>query len=322
VSRGAEGARTRLERLLYLIPAAQRPEGVRISELCRILEVAPRTLQRDIQLLTEREMNLTAGTPGSLQVEWQPGQDRLRIWTPGPFRRPPRLSRAEAAAVVLGIRSRAAAPGELDEERFHRVLERIHGILMESAPESAEPPPVFDASLSEPDVEFRDLALDAMAQGRALDLDYLKPEAEAPEYRRLAPYATVHAEGSWYLLGRDPDADGMRAFRMDRILRIAITDERFQVPEDFDPQDYAREARLFFQGPDEAPPEPVGVVYSPRIARWIEERYPGESLADGSYRVVHPVVNRDWLIRHVLGYGGEARAEGEAAKWIREALQA
>lgn len=322
MSRGGDGARTRLERLLYLIPAAQRPEGVRISELCRVLEVEPRTLQRDIQLLTEREMNLTAGAPGSLQVEWEPGQDRLRVWTPGPFRRPPRLSRAEAAAVLLGVRSRAAAPGKLDEARFHRVVERIQGILMEAAAESTEPPPVFDASLSEPDVEFRDRALDAMAQGRTLDLEYLKPDAEAPESRRLEPYATVHAEGAWYLLGRDPDVDGMRAFRMDRILRMAITPDRFQVPEDFDPRDYAREARLFFQDPDEAPPEPVSVVYSPRIARWIEERYSGQRLSDGSYRVIHPVANRDWLIRHVLGYGGEARVEGEPAEWIREALQA
>ena len=321
MSRGAERAQARLERLLYLIPAAQRPEGVRISELCRMLEVEPRTLHRDIQLLTEREMHLTAGAPGSLQVEWEPAQDRLRIWTPGPFRRPPRLSSLEAAAVLLGLRARASALEEWDESAFQRIADRIRTILMGAEEEEAETPAVFDASLSEPDVELRERVLDAMGQGHALRFDYLKPDASAPESRRLEPYATVHAEGSWYLLGWDLDSLGVRAFRLDRVLAVEVTGDTFEVPEDFDPHDYAQDARLFFQDPDEPPPEPVAVVYSPRIARWIQERYSGESLSDGSYRVVHPVVKRDWLVRHVLGYGGEAWVEGQAARWIREAIE-
>lgn len=322
MSPGKGGALDRLRRLLYLIPAATRPEGACISELCRILEVEHRVLQRDVQVLAEREMYLTAGAPGSLQVEWEPVHDRIRIWSPGPFRRPLRLSRREAMAVLLGLRSRAMAVGGAEEAGFRQLAERIHSTLVipEEGDEGAEALPVFDASMAEPDVEVRDQALDAMADGQVLRFTYLKPSAATTESRRLEPYATIHAEGHWYLLGRDPESEGMRAFRMDRILEVMRTEEQFEFPDGFDPQDYACEARLFFQAPDEEKPEVVSVTYSPRIARWIRERYRGEELPDGSFRVTHPVVNRDWLVRHVLGYGGEARAEGAAAEWILTAL--
>ena len=322
MSREGAGALDRLDRLLYLIPAATRPEGARISDLCRILEVEPRVLQRDIQVLAEREMYLTAGAPGSLQVDWEPARDRIHIWSPGPFRRPPRLSRREAMAVLLGLRSRALALGEPEEPGFRQLAERIHSTLATSdeGSEGPEALPVLDLSMVDPDVEIRDQALDAMAQGQVLRFNYLKPSATEPESRRVEPYATVHAEGHWYLLGRDPDAEGMRAFRIDRILEAIRTDERFEFPDGFDAQDYASDARLFFRTPDEDEPEAVSVTYSPRIARWIRERFRGEELPDGSFRVTHAVVNREWLVRHVLGYGGEARAEGPAAEWIRVAL--
>ncbi|TVR64055.1 MAG: WYL domain-containing transcriptional regulator [Gemmatimonadales bacterium] len=322
MSPGKGGALDRLSRLLYLIPAATRPDGARISELCRILEVEPQVLHRDVQVLAEREMYLAAGAPGSLQVEWEPAQDRIRIWSPGPFRRPLRLSRREAMAALLGFRSRVLSLGGPGEVGFRELAELIQSTLAtpEEGDEGADALPVFDASLAEPDAEIRDEALDAMAQGRVLRFTYLKPSAAKAEWRRLEPYATIHAEGHWYLLGRDPESDGMRAFRMDRILEAAPTDDRFEFPDGFEAQDYARDARLFFQAPHEAEPEAVSIIYSSRIARWIRERYRGEELPDGSFRVTHPVVSREWLVRHVLGYGGEARAEGPAAEWIRSAL--
>jgi len=51
----------------------------------------------------------------------------------------------------------------------------------------------------------------------------------------------------------------------------------------------------------------VTVGFSPRIARWLKERYPdGEQQPDGSYRVRFPVADPRWLAREVLQYGAEA----------------
>lgn len=158
-----------------------------------------------------------------------------------------------------------------------------------------------------------------MAAGRTLELLYLKPGDEAPAPRRLEPAAVVHAEGRWYLVGRDPDDSGgsARAFRFDRVLEIRETGERFALETALETERAIEGSRLFI-APDDL--EEVGVVYAPSIARWIRERYDGEELADGSYRVIHRVADREWLVRHVLQYAGEARAEEEAAGWVRQAL--
>ena len=47
------------------------------------------------------------------------------------------------------------------------------------------------------------------------------------------------------------------------------------------------------------------VRYSPRIARWIVERYGCPLESDGSARVRHVVADPRWVWRHVLSYGGE-----------------
>jgi proteasome accessory factor C len=48
------------------------------------------------------------------------------------------------------------------------------------------------------------------------------------------------------------------------------------------------------------------VRYSPRVARWLAERVDGEVQEDGALVVRHAVSDADWLVRHVLRYGGEA----------------
>src|SRR5690606_40411144 len=50
----------------------------------------------------------------------------------------------------------------------------------------------------------------------------------------------------------------------------------------------------------------VAVRYSPRIARWVEERAPCERREDGSVVVRHRVADPRWVVRHVLQYGAEA----------------
>ncbi|MEX0843595.1 MAG: WYL domain-containing protein, partial [Gemmatimonadota bacterium] len=150
--------------------------------------------------------------------------------------------------------------------------------------------------------------------------------------------ALAHAEGTWYLLGRDPEGAAesrkvrggereeleggappdFRAFRMDRILELELTEETFAPLEDLDLRQVLNGSRVFFAAGEV---REVAVVYSRRISRWLRERYDGDTLADGSFRVVHSVADPDWLVRHVLQYGGEARAEGEGSRWVRRALE-
>ena len=63
------------------------------------------------------------------------------------------------------------------------------------------------------------------------------------------------------------------------------------------------------------------VAFSPRIARWLEERYPdGQERQDGRYVVTFKVADPAWFAREVLQYGAEAEVlEPES---LRQAVKA
>ena len=329
--KGDGGSIEQVLRLLHLIPAAAREGGVKYVEVAEELGVSEATIRQDVNHLLERGSYLRASHAGQFQVDVLP--DGFRIWAPGPFERPPRLARGEALALILGLRSRAFLRGLPSDSAADRVLERLEGALASGGPAGVEAAPIEDASPGPPGGDLRDKVLDAIGEGRVLAMSYLKAGAPRPETRRVEPATLAHAEGSWYLLGRDPvgaresgagagkegapPPPGFRAFRMDRVLSLDVTEETFQPLEELDLRGILDGSRVFFAVGEV---REVPVVYSRRIARWLRERYEGETLPDGSFRVVHPVADPDWLVRHVLQYAGEARAEGEGAGWVRRSL--
>jgi proteasome accessory factor BC len=328
--RGDGGSIEQVLRLLHLIPAAAREGGVKYEEVAGELGVSEATVRRDVNHLLERGTYLRASHAGQFQIDVLP--DGFRIWAPGPFARPPRLTRGEALALIMGLRSRAFLRGLPADGGADRVLKRLEGALASGDSLAAEPLPMEDASPAPPGGDLRDKALDAIGERRVLEMRYLKAGAPRPETRRVEPATLAHAEGAWYLLGRDPEGavgnqaasregalppPGFRAFRMDRVLSLEITEEIFEPLEELDLRGALDGSRVFFAVGEV---REIPVVYSPRIARWLRERYEGDTLPDGSFRVVHPVADPDWLVRHVLQYGGEARAEGEGAAWIRRSL--
>jgi predicted DNA-binding transcriptional regulator YafY len=176
----------------------------------------------------------------------------------------------------------------------------------------------------------------AARERRLCRVRYLSSGAPRPSRRTLAPFALVHAAGTWYALARsgpaaghgegddgdhgdaggDADADGesrgdadgdadgdVRIFRFDRVLEAELLDESFEVPEGFDPSDYMTDGAPY----DPHRPVEARVRYSARIAPWIREKGPvDEEAEDGAVVVSHSVSDPDWLVRHVLQYGPEA----------------
>lgn len=302
MSPGRDTAGAQLGRLLWLIPAAAQEDGLSLAEAAQRLGVDEDQIHRDVHALTAREFYHPGGTVELLQIEWT---DRLRIRTTGSFSRPPRLTRAEWVCVLLGLRMR---PGH------HRaLLERLEDGLAMAADSDADLTAVTLPDLEEAGRVDAVLAVlrRARAARRPCRFGYLKPGADAPELRRLHCYALVHAEGAWYAAGHDPDADGHRNFRLDRILGIEPEgeSEAYDVPDDFDAGQLLQGARLFQEPAHEAIGQ-VDIRYGARVAPWVREQWAGESAPDGSYRVTHAVGNPDWVVRHVLQYGPDAEVIG------------
>lgn len=294
-----EPAGRRLERVLAVLPLASREGGVALEELAEKLGVDEERILRDLGEVTARAFYRPPGEIIDIEITIERG--RVRVWTTGEFRRPVALAPREALALTLGLRLLAdeAETGRRDELRAlaRRLDERLAAVPAASVDAG------FALEAGDPEGEGMLAVLrDAVRERERCRLVYLKGGAAAPEERTVNPYALVYAEGRWYALGRSERAGDVRAFRLDRILEVEPGGSRFEAPEAFDPGEYLEGGAVY-----RAEEEMEAVVrYSPRVARWIEERGIGEEGPGGGVVVRHRVADPRWLVRHVLGYGTEA----------------
>lgn len=296
-----------VQRLLVVLPLAHGDEGAGIDELARDLGVEPRRILRDLEEVRGRSYYLPAGLGEQLQLTVT--RERLTVWTTGEFRRPVRLGPREAVALELALRVAAGRGAGEDRSSLTSLARRLTDELGSPAGREASDLPIVLGDLEDGSDAIRGRVDGAVREGKVLRIRYRAPGRD-PSSRRVGPLVMAHAEGRWYLLARDLDVQGLRAFRLDRILSAEETPERFRRNE----SDTA-EVERFFQdgrihdGGAESPESFDAVVdYSSRIARWIRER--GweriEELEDGGVRVRHRVVDPEWLLRHVLSYGTDA----------------
>lgn len=322
-------AEAQLERLLWLIPAASGAEGSPLEELATAMQASVDDVMRDVEALTARAFYHPAGSGDDLQVLVD--ENRLYIWTGGELQRPGRLTVREALALGIGLRAAALKYGGTRAGRMLRLARLLEQEL--AGVDVSELDRVHEVDLGEDPAGVRPILEAAARDRRALDIEYLKAGAGAPERRRVLPYALVHAEGAWYLLGEGSGAgagagggagagaaaglaswrERMRAFRVDRVLGATVSDETFDVPADFDVEEHLTGARVYRPNADVVEVD-VEVRYAPAVARWIRERVASDpswatllvDQDDGSVVATHRVADPAWLVGHVLQYGPDA----------------
>lgn len=340
-------AAERLDRILYILPAAHRPGGAQLAELAAALGVSIETVLADIETVTAREYYHPAGSSDSMCIRIE--GDCVLLEGPAEFERPVRLNAREALAVHLGLHTLAA---ECEAEQRARLLALATRIAAElRAPDFDEvpqvrsartdysvlgEPTVFGADIQElrpseveyePDVErelllglgddvLRGILSDAIAEARVVELLYLKAGAAEPEPRRLAPQRLAYADGVWYVLGQDLDRRHPRIFRLDRVLDATLGEPAGEIAHDRDwiARVAERGSAPYFAEAEEQ----VVVRYAPAIARWIAERADVTHDPDGSVLVRHHVADQRWIVRHVLQFAGAAWIEEPAS--LREVV--
>jgi hypothetical protein len=111
----------------------------------------------------------------------------------------------------------------------------VHGMLSESA--AINERVVLESVPA--GLEYLDTIVRAVRTNRRLRIGYRKFSAEGYE-RTVCPYALKLFHQRWYLLARN-DADQMRIYALDRMTMLQLTDETFEMPADFSPQEYFAE---------------------------------------------------------------------------------
>jgi proteasome accessory factor C len=219
--------------------------------------------------------------------------------------RPLRLAADEASALLVALRMLAEVPS--DGSAVARLIAKIEGAAGASAAASAQ----INIQIDVPNARgMSEKITTALAAGKRLHLRHYNPKTEEVTERDVDPMRLLVVEGRSYLEGWCLLAEGVRLFRLDRVLDLTVLDEPAAVPESAEPVDI--EQGLF--RPSESD-ERVELELGPG-ARWVAEYYPCESvteLDEGRLRAVLRTPDTRWVRRLALRLGEEARVVSPSA---------
>ncbi len=286
-----EGVAARLPRLLALVPYLLVRPGVPIEEVAADFSITVRQLRRDLELLWM--CGLPGYGPGDL-IDLSFEGDTVTVTFDAGMRRPLRLSRAEATALVVALRALADTPGVVDAGSMRRALAKIEaaagqtdGVVLGLATRE-------EAALA--------AVRDALDHRRALHIRYYTPSRDTVSERSVDPMRLLLVEGRSYLEAWCRAVEEVRLFRLDRIEHVTTLDEPAVPPPHARPTDVS--AGLFRAQPDQR----IAVLTLAPDARWVAEYYPVEELIEGeggAATVRMRYAETGWMVRLVLGLGAD-----------------
>ncbi len=149
---------------------------------------------------------------------------------------------------------------------------------------------------------------EAVLDRRTVRMEYTTARTGETAARELDPYRVWYRSGALYVIGHDHKSGEIRTFAIDRIREPAITEQRFEIPDDFDFE--ARTAGSF--GVVAEAPEQVRVWFAQRRALYVKEHVWHHSQrveddSDGGVILSLEVGTGDELRQWILSFGSDAR---------------
>jgi proteasome accessory factor C len=293
----------RLRRLLALVPYVVSRKVVSLSEAAAAFGMTERELIDDLNLAWCVE--LKAPEPYCpIDLSYEGGE--ITVSQAESIARPLRLAADEASALLVALRMLAEVPA--DGSAVGRLIAKIEGAAGASAAASSQVMIQVDSQ------NVRGLAAKvstALGAGRRVHLrHYAWPRRDETTERDVDPMRLLVVEGRTYLEGWCRRAEGVRLFRLDRVLDLDVLDVPAEVPAEAEHKDV--DAGLFR-------PSDSDVVVELELAadaRWVAEYYPCESVTEageGRLRVVLRTPDTSWVRRLALRLGEDARVLAPAA---------
>ena len=213
-------------RVLMVLEILQARDHVTGAELTERLEVDLRTVQRYIVRLKDLSIPIDSsrGVGGAYRLS-------------AGFRLPPLLLTNEAFALSLGLRALRQIGLSAFAPATEGALAKLGRVLPEALRESIRT--VEDVVAIEPgpwvvstSVECLIRAASAIRAGKRIRFAYRSHDGTASR-RRIEPYAVMHADGRWYLIGYCLSRRALRTFRLDRVTDLELCPATFRQPRQF-----------------------------------------------------------------------------------------
>ena len=281
---------SRLERIEEIErKLAQHPKGWTTGELAREFHVDPSTIARDLSVLESMGTGLIK-------------QGRRYILDHRRSLHNIKLSLNELLAIYLAVRLLSR---HSDEHNPHvvKALEKLADTLRAKSPLIARHIEQAATSVRARQtrreyVEALEVLTQGWAEGKKVRLRYRSYTKDEMTERTFSPYF-IEPSGigyACYVIGHDDLRSAIRTLKVERIYDAQLTDERFTIPESFDPQ------RLL------ASAWGVTLRFSPSVARRVKEStwhhsQRIEDLPDGSCLFTVKVGSTQELKPWIRGWG-------------------
>src|SRR4051812_29200450 len=275
-----------------LIAAGREGRRLPVADVCEQLQMSESELREDISVLNV--VNFGGGAyviyaeilpTGEIEVDPEPYSDT--------FDRPVRLLPIEGNALVAAIDLLNLGQDELRSAR-EKVVAALGHDPVEEGLQIATPVIADDVART---VER------AVAEQRLLELEYYVANEDRFTHRTVEPYALMNGLEGWYVAAFDPDRNGLRHFRLDRIKSARMRSETFEPRPDLDAvADIAGWPRTGTVGGSNV----ARVRISAEQARWAREGRDAVVLENDSVVVEWTYKGVEFLVREVLKEAGDA----------------
>jgi len=257
--------RDRLARLLsvasILYSKGSAEAGVAVSEIASLTGMTTRTVYRDIRALEEElDVPVFQAARGRYGIERKFFLPPLRLSTP--------------EAVVLFVAARLIARWS---DQYDAAVVSAFTKLADTLPQpiarhvTGTMLAVGEHDRDEPFTRSFSAVARGWAEGRVVEIDY--DPGTAPRKRtRVRPYFLEPdaALRSVYLIGHDETADAMRTYKVERIRSATLTTDRYEIPEDFDPDAWLANSWGIWSS-DGTPTARIRVRFEERVAHRVRE---------------------------------------------------
>jgi proteasome accessory factor C len=288
VSRPSAG--DRLRRLLALLPWLAAHPGSTIDEISERFGIDPTQLLEDLNVVWM--VGIPPYTPDQL-IDLEIDDDRVTVNLGSYFRRPLRLTPAQAVALVAAGQSLVSVPGTDPEGPLSRGLAKLADALQ------VDPGEAMAVHLGDAATATLDRLRNAIRDGRQVRIDYYSFGRDERSERDVDPHRVWAEGGSWYLAGHCHRAEGSRVFRLDRITAVEVLDAPTTTTPD------AGETGVFNPNAE----DPTVVLDLDPEAGWVLDYYPHDEVVagdDGHVEVTLPVTSTRWLEQLLVRLGPAA----------------
>jgi proteasome accessory factor C len=199
--------------MLALVPWLLERPGASLSETADAFGVEVATIRRDLGHL---DFCGLPGLGGGVLFDVTLVDDRVVVRMADELRRPVRPTASEALRLVLTIDAVGRVLGD-ELPALRTAIGKVRDALgvPPDAVQVVEPAPAAPVAT----------VRRAIDEDRRVRITYRARGADAATTRDVDPFALHVLDGAWYVQGHDHRADGLRSFRIDRIVALEVLDQ-------------------------------------------------------------------------------------------------